>query len=101
MHDFVTRNKQGTLVVANSRITLGSIVKCFVEGESPEAIHDAYPSLSLESIYGAITHYLGNRDAIDAELAGQDEATSKLRSEALKRNADLRSRLSAAKVSVQ
>ncbi len=101
MPDFVTRNEQGTLVVAGSRITLGSIVKCFVEGESPEAIRDAYPSLSLESIYGAITHYLGNREAIDAELAEQDRATSNLRGEALQRNSDLRSRLLAAKASVQ
>jgi len=61
-------------------------------GESAESIHEAYPSLSLESIYGAIAFYLADRRCIDDELARQDKKTSDLRDRARKQNLDIRSR---------
>lgn len=36
--------------------------------ESPEAIVQAFPSLSLEQVFGAILFYLANRTAIDSYL---------------------------------
>ena len=36
--------------------------------ESPEAIVQAFPSLSLEQVYGGITFYLAHRAEIDAYL---------------------------------
>ncbi len=93
MAAYVDRNPRGTLVVSWSRVALGSVIHAFWAGETPEAICQAYPSLSLEQVYGAIAYYLAHRDQTDAELAGQESETSRLREAARTRNADLRSRL--------
>jgi len=93
MQDHVRKNKQGTLVIAVTRVTLGSIVRNFLNGESPEAIHEAYPSVPLPSVYGAIAFYLSNRAEVDRTLANQDREIAQLRKAARRRNFDLRSRL--------
>ena len=51
-----------------SRVSLDSIVYEFLRGESPEAIGQSFPSLSLEQIYGGITFYLAHRQQIDDYL---------------------------------
>lgn len=48
-----------------------SIVCAFTDGQSAEAIAQAYPVLTLEQVYGALTFYLANRSAVDAYLAAQ------------------------------
>ncbi len=93
---YVERNAQGTLVVAGSRVSLESVVRAFWAGETPETICQAYPALSLEQAYGAIAYYLAQRAQVDAELATHDTEIARLREDARARNADLRSRLTAA-----
>ncbi|SRR5258708_34981071 len=51
-----------------SRVSLDSVVYQFLQGESPEAIVQAFPSLSLEQVYGGIAFYLASRAEIDAHL---------------------------------
>ena len=45
-------------VVTGTRVSLDSIVYAFLSGQSAEAIAQAFPVLSLEQVYGAITYYL-------------------------------------------
>ena len=97
MPSYVERNARGTLVVSGSRVSLGSVVNAFWAGETPESICQAYPSLTLEQVYGAIAYYLACRDDVDAELAAQSAEASRLREEARRQNADLRSRLASAR----
>ena len=66
--------RNGGYYLIGSRVALESIVQEFLEGASPEAIVDDFPTSSLEQVYGAITFYLANRAKIDAYLA----ETSKL-----------------------
>ncbi len=94
---YVGRNARGTLVVAKSRVRLGALVAAFWAGETPETICQAYPSLTLEQVYGAIAYYLAHREAVDAELVTQDREAARLRVEARARNADLRTRLAGAR----
>jgi uncharacterized protein (DUF433 family) len=55
--------------VANSRVSLDSVVDEFLSGSSPETIvSDCFPVLSLEQVYGAITFYLANRSTVDSYL---------------------------------
>lgn len=62
-----TRN--GGWYVAGTRISLDSIVYSFREGLSPESIvHDCFPSLTLEQVYGTIAFYLANRSDVDRYL---------------------------------
>lgn len=65
--EYIERRDGGYYFVG-SRVSLDSIVCQFLQGESPEAIVQAFPSLSLEQVYGGITFYLAHRAEIDAYL---------------------------------
>jgi uncharacterized protein (DUF433 family) len=60
--------ENGDYVVAGSRVSLDSIVYAFLDGQSAEAIAQAFPVLSLEQVYGTITFYLAHRADIDRYL---------------------------------
>ena len=68
--DYVERRDDG-YAVTGSRVSLDSIVYAFVSGESAESISQAFPVLTLEQVYGAITFYLAHRDEIDRYLEQQ------------------------------
>jgi uncharacterized protein (DUF433 family) len=46
--------REGNFYVANTRISLDSIVQAFRRGESPETICQNFDLLHLEEVYGAI-----------------------------------------------
>jgi uncharacterized protein (DUF433 family) len=60
--------RDGGYYFVGSRVSLDSVVYEFLRGESPEAIVQAFPSLSLEQVYGGIALYLSRREEIDAYL---------------------------------
>src|SRR6266511_2111093 len=67
-NDYVERRGEGWYV-ANSRVSLDSVIYAFLDGLSPEAItRECFPTLRLEQVYGVITFYLANRAEIDAYL---------------------------------
>jgi uncharacterized protein (DUF433 family) len=61
--------RDGGYYLAGSRVALESIVWAWLRGEFPESIRQNFPTLSLERVYGAITFYLANKQAVDAYLA--------------------------------
>jgi len=67
--EYVER-REGSYYLVGSRVSLESIVYEFLGGESPEGIVEAFPSLSLEQVFGAILFYLANRSEIDTYLRG-------------------------------
>jgi len=60
--------REGGYYFVGSRVSLESVVYQFLQGESPEAIVQAFPSLSLVQVYGGITFYLAQRTEIDEYL---------------------------------
>ena len=58
----------GAYRITGSRVSLDSVVYDFLSGLSPESIADNYDTLTLEQVYGAITHYLAHHTEIDAHL---------------------------------
>jgi uncharacterized protein (DUF433 family) len=60
--------REGAYWVGDTRVSLDSIVYEFLNGQTAEGIAEAFPVLSLEQVYGAITYYLGHRAEIDAYL---------------------------------
>lgn len=65
---YVEQRDQG-FWVADSRVSLESVVFAFLDGLSPETIAvECFPVLTLEQVYGAITYYLSHRRVIDAYL---------------------------------
>jgi uncharacterized protein (DUF433 family) len=57
--------KNGVYCVAESRVSLDSIVYGFQQGESPETIAKNFPTLTLEQVYGAVAFYLSHQSEID------------------------------------
>jgi len=55
--------------IAGTRVSLDSVVRAFQNGLSPETIAiECFPSLTLEQVYGAITHYLSHKAVVDDYL---------------------------------
>jgi len=62
-------DEQGVIRVGGTRVTLDTIIGAFLDGESPEAIADQYPSVSLSDVYATVTYYLVHRSEVDAYLS--------------------------------
>ena len=71
--DYVEQ-RDGGYWIAETRVSLDSIVYAFHRGASPESIQRSFPTLTLEQVYGAITFYLAHESEIDEYLRhGEDE----------------------------
>jgi uncharacterized protein (DUF433 family) len=73
MTDAYIEQRDDAYVVAGTRVSLDSVVYAFLEGQSAEAIAQAFPALTLEQVYGAITYYLAHRNEVDRYLEGRRE----------------------------
>ena len=61
-------NIDGVYRLADTRVSLDSIVYAFWRGQTAESIAQSFPVLPLEQVYGALTFYLANKSAVDAYL---------------------------------
>ncbi|MEL6468605.1 MAG: DUF433 domain-containing protein [Cyanobacteria bacterium J06623_4] len=80
MDNSYIEQRDGGYWIAQTRISLDSIVVNFLQGLSPETIAtECFPSLSLEQVYGAIAYYLGHRAEVDTYLQQADAEFAALR----------------------
>ena len=93
--EFVER-RDDSFYLVGSRVPLASIVREFRDGQSPESIRSAFPTLTLEHVYGAITFYLGHRADVDEDLARRDREENTF-SETHPAPADLKEKLQRAR----
>jgi uncharacterized protein (DUF433 family) len=63
--------KDGTIRIANSRITLDVIVRQFKTGATAEQIQEDFPSLNLREIYAALAFYLEQTEFVEDYLKNQ------------------------------
>lgn len=70
---------RGVIRVIGSRITLDTLVHKFNAGDTPEDLHDGFPSLSLEQINGVIAWYLNHTAEADEYLAKGEAEAEELR----------------------
>jgi len=61
-------DSSGTLRVGNTRVTIDSVLQCYLKGDTPEAIVDAFDTLELADVYAVIGHYLRHRAEFDQYL---------------------------------
>ena len=59
----------GTLRVVGTRVPLDTVLHCHLAGESAEAIHDSFPTVSLADVYACLAYYHRHEDEVDAYLA--------------------------------
>jgi len=72
MSDYNIEKQDDIYRVKGTRVALDSIIYQFQQGRSPEAIQDAFPSLSLSQVYAAIAYYLDHQTELDQYLANQE-----------------------------
>lgn len=95
MHDYVEQRK-GEYYVAQTRVPLECVVTEFHRGSSPETVVAAYPTLTLEQVYGAIAYFLGHEAQLNEHFRSVDQAASELNSARTPLRTELLARLDAA-----
>lgn len=65
----LTRDAWGRLMVIGTRVPLDTLVAAFERGESPESIHESYPTVSLGDIYAIFTYCVRHRAQVNDYLA--------------------------------
>ena len=68
----------GTIRVSGTRVTLDTLIAFYHQGESPEDLHEGFPTISLTDIYAVISYYLSHRDEIDVYLNRRREEADRL-----------------------
>src|SRR5437762_6803071 len=66
--------EDGTIRIANSRVSLDSIVHHYKLGASAEQIVQKFLGLELADVYAAIAYYLNHEEAIEEYLRQQEAA---------------------------
>lgn len=99
-HPYV-EERNGIPYVRGSRVPLESLVWLWRDGQSAEAVRDAYPTLRLAEVYGAVAYYLDHQSEVDAQVAASQAIFESMRSSAAaadpERYAALRQRFAAAR----
>jgi uncharacterized protein (DUF433 family) len=72
-------HEHGAYRVGGTRISLESLVYAYLNGQTAEAIAQAFPLLTLEQVYGALAYYLAHRETIDAYLRQGSQEFERLR----------------------
>ena len=61
----------GVMRVANTRVTLDTVIAAFSSGATAEQIVQDYPVLQLPDVYAVIAFYLRHQPEVDTYLAEQ------------------------------
>ncbi len=67
------KKRDGGYWVADTCVSLDSVVYEFNKGAAPETIRRNFSVLTLEEVYGALTFYLANQQMVDEYLAVSEE----------------------------
>jgi len=67
--------EDGTIRVANSRVTLDVIVRQFKTGATAEQIQEDFSSLNLREIYAVLAFYLEQTESVEDYLKKQQAET--------------------------
>ncbi len=69
------RLDESVLKVADSRVSLDSVVYAFNNGSDAAEIQHDYPSLSLAQVHSAIGYYLHNKEEVNAYITKREAET--------------------------
>jgi len=71
--------ENGTIRIGDSRIPLERVVRCYLDGYTPETIVDAYDTLRLADVYAVIGYYLDHREEVQDYMRQQEELAEEIR----------------------
>lgn len=79
-------DERGAIRVSGTRVTLDTLIGFYRQGETPEDLHEGFPTVPLADIYAVIAYYLAHQAEIDAYLKRRDEEAERIRQEWEARN---------------
>lgn len=82
----LSMRQDGTIHVIGSRVTLDTVISRYKAGDSPEAIREGFPTLTLAQIHGVLQYYHEHRDDMEAYLRRREENAREVERE--RRSAD-------------
>jgi uncharacterized protein (DUF433 family) len=88
LKEYVTRT-EGVCRIADTRVSLDSLVYLLREGVSAESMVESYPALTLEEVHGALAFYLANRHDVDNYMAQGERAAEANHEQSIGNNAEL------------
>jgi len=77
----LTKTADGTIRIGETRVALESIVHHFSLGATAEEIAQKFPALKLAEIYGVISYFLENHEAVAEYVLRQEAESDKLQAE--------------------
>jgi uncharacterized protein (DUF433 family) len=77
----LTADADGVIRVANTRVTLDTVITAFLEGATAEEIVQQYPSLELADVYAVLSYYLKRRTEVESYLRQRQQNAENLRRE--------------------
>ncbi len=74
-------DENGNIRISGTRVTLDSIIGYYRQGETPEDLHEGFPTVPLADIYAVIAYYLAHRDEVDIYLKERSDEADHFRQE--------------------
>jgi uncharacterized protein (DUF433 family) len=75
------KDEDDNIRVSGTRVTLDTIIGFYRQGETPEDLHEGFPTVPLADIYAVIAYYLAHQNEVDAYLKRRDEEGERIRQE--------------------
>ena len=73
-------DEHGALRVGGTRVTLETLVAAFDRGDSPEEIHEQYPSVALGDVYAVLTYCVRYRSSVQEYMTERERVGAEVRS---------------------
>jgi uncharacterized protein (DUF433 family) len=77
----LSMDQDGVIRVSDTRVTLSTLVGCYQRGDTPDEIHEGFPTVPLADIYAVIAYYLTHREEVDDYIRQEDEEAARWRQE--------------------
>ena len=72
-------DEDGAIRVSNTRVTLYTLLSFYKSGESPERLHEGFPTVPLADIHAIIAYYLANQGELDAYIDSVNTEVEQMR----------------------
>jgi uncharacterized protein (DUF433 family) len=79
--DFLIDHPDGEIRITGHRVGLYHIIDRYLEGDSPETLHEEFPTIALATIHKVIAFYLENEAQVDAYMAAYRAELARLEAE--------------------
>ena len=75
----IKEDDHGVIRVSGTRVTVKTIIGRYRAGDTPDLIHEGFPTVPISDVYAVIAYYLANREAVDRYIEESDTVAERVR----------------------